>query len=97
MGVYDSPCKMLKLRNPWGKKEWQGRGSDKDYEFWSQLSFREKEEVGFKDKNEGIFFITWDEFLEYFGMFDICKINENANYLCAEAEFDRHNGEMFEF
>ena len=35
--------------------------------------------------------------MNYFGMVDICKINDNANYLSVESEFDRHNGEMFEF
>ena len=44
-----------------------------------------------------MFFILWDDFVKYFGMVDICKIDENAHYLCSEAEFDRHNGEMFEF
>ena len=41
--------------------------------------------------------MLWEDFVNYFGMVDICKINDDANYLCVEAEFDKHNGQMFEF
>ena len=30
--------------------------------------------------------------MNYFGMVDICTVDDNANYLSVEAEFDKHNG-----
>jgi len=30
LGVYDQPQRMLKIRNPWGSKEWNGKLSSKD-------------------------------------------------------------------
>ena len=41
--------------------------------------------------------MLWEDFVNYFGMVDICTIDDNANYLNVESEFDKHNGEMFEF
>lgn len=41
--------------------------------------------------------MLWDDFVNYFGMVDICKIDDNANYLDVEADFNKKNGQMFEF
>lgn len=53
--------------------------------------------MNYKDKNDGIFFMLWEDFVNYFGMVDICKVDDNANYLDVESDFNKHNGEMFEF
>ena len=50
---------MLKLRNPWGEKEWTGRASDGDRNFWSTVSPVDRQRMGFTEKNDGIFFILW--------------------------------------
>lgn len=41
--------------------------------------------------------MLWEDFVNYFDMVDICKINDNANFVNADAVFDRSNGQMFEF
>ena len=41
--------------------------------------------------------MLWQDFVNYFGMVDICKIDDNANYLSVESNFNKRNGEMFEF
>ena len=41
--------------------------------------------------------MLWDDFVNYFGMVDICKIDDNANYVVVEADFNKKNGQMFEF
>ena len=30
--------RLVKLRNPWGKHEWNGTANDNDAKFWSQIS-----------------------------------------------------------
>lgn len=30
-------------------------------------------------------------------MIDICKVNDNANYMNVDGKFDKKNGEVFEF
>lgn len=76
---------MLKLRNPWGRKEWKGRASDYDEVFWSTLTPAQKQNLDYIDNKrktdtDGVFFILWEDFLTYFQLVDICKINDNANY-----------------
>lgn len=88
---------MVKIRNPWGKREWNGRASDQDYQFWSKVPPALKQKMNYKDKNDGIFFMLWEDFANYYGMVDICKIDDNANYIEVESDFNKHNGEMFEF
>jgi hypothetical protein len=76
---------MIKLRNPWGRKEWKGRASDYDEEFWNSVSPADKQALDYEDlkrktNTDGIFFVFWEDFLSYFQLVDICKINDNAHY-----------------
>lgn len=84
LSVYDKPRKLLKIRNPWGQLEWKGGASDRDKKFWNSISASEKKRLGFDDKNDGIFFMFWEEFPEYFQLVDICKIDDHANYYYQE-------------
>ena len=52
--------------------------------------------MGHVNKNDGTFFMLYEDFVNYYSMVDICKINDNANYLTSDADFDKKNGEMFE-
>lgn len=50
---------LLKIRNPWGQGEWTGDWSD-DSDLWTpELSA----ELGQTDGNDGIFFITVEDYL----------------------------------
>jgi hypothetical protein len=80
---------MIKLRNPWGHKEWKGRASDYDEAFWGSLTPAQKQTLDYHDTNrktntDGVFFIFWEDFITYFQLVDLCKINDNANYNFAE-------------
>lgn len=39
--------------------------------------------------------MLWEDFVNYFSMVDICRINDNANYISVESDFNRKNGQMF--
>lgn len=93
LGVYEmSSIRLIKLRNPWGHKEWKGRASDYDLDFWNQISATDKQMLDYEDasrkkERDGIFFITWEDFLRYFQLVDICKLNDNAHYNFTPTEF----------
>jgi calpain-15 len=61
--------KLLKLRNPWGHKEWQGEWSDKSSKWTTEL----KEKLNFIAEEDGIFHISFENFLEYYTSTTICK------------------------
>lgn len=59
LNVYQQPANLLKLRNPWSNREWTGRASELDTQFWSRVSPADKQLMGFKQANDGIFYILW--------------------------------------
>jgi len=60
---------LLKIRNPWGSFEFAGKYGD-DSELWTNTL---KEKVGFSyDSDDGLFFMTLDEFRQYFTRITIC-------------------------
>lgn len=48
--------RLLKIRNPWGFKEWTGAYSDNDDANWTADL---KAELNFEKKEDGIFYITF--------------------------------------
>lgn len=50
---------MLKIRNPWGEREWNGRASELDLEFWKKLKPMDKDKLGHRFQNDGTFFMLW--------------------------------------
>jgi hypothetical protein len=54
------------LRNPWGEGEWEGDWRDNDRK-WSLISDDVKKSIGYYvSKNDGIFFMTLEDFCENF-------------------------------
>ena len=70
----------MKIRNPWGEKEWKGGASDSDKKFWNSISPLDRKRLGHENKDDGVFFMFWEEFINYFQLVDICKIEDRANY-----------------
>ena len=61
--------KLLQLKNPWQRKSWKGKYSAYDKGSWKINGL--KEEVGYdpdeaEKHDDGIFYIGWDDVLEYF-------------------------------
>ena len=50
--------RLVKIRNPWGKKEWNDRWSDGSPE-WNMVKDSEKQRLKYKTKNDGDFWMTF--------------------------------------
>ena len=63
--------KLIKLRNPWGEKEFNGQWSDNSLEWNDEL----RKLVNFEGvRDEGIFYMSFDDFIKYFSLVEILKI-----------------------
>ncbi|CAM9568049.1 unnamed protein product [Pylaiella littoralis] len=67
--VPGQPLRLVRVRNPWGKREWTGA--------WSQTSDKWSDsiraELGWGVKNDGTFWMTWQDFMTRFQLVDVCK------------------------
>lgn len=68
--------KLIKIRNPWGQFEWNGDFSDKSNDWNPKL----KEIVGWTDKDDGIFYMKFADFLKYYPYSFICKFEREFKY-----------------
>ena len=75
-GGYGPPLRLLKLRNPWGSGEWLGDWSDRSPLWTPEL----KQQVGFVDRDDGIFFMTMEDYMANFERTAICVENNEAKY-----------------
>ena len=70
--------RLIHIRNPWGAGEWMGEWCDTSDKWTPEL----REQVGLQegDKDEGEFFMSFDDYLKYFCMMGICKLHEDYKY-----------------
>jgi hypothetical protein len=54
---------LIKIRNPWGSDEWNGDWSDKDKKNWTEDLQRK---LKFEDKDDGEFWIDFENFLKFY-------------------------------
>ena len=65
--------KLVKIKNPWGNKEFTGEWSNYSKKWTPQLKSNKNNE--FPGKNDdGIFYMSYKDFLKYFFILDICKL-----------------------
>jgi len=81
LGAYEvqskrGKVKLLKLRNPWGKTEWNGAWSDNSSEWDEGL----KRTLMPEKKDDGVFFIEYSDFLKYFTDIQFCFVNDSFKY-----------------
>jgi hypothetical protein len=77
--------RLLKIRNPWGHKEWQGDWSDE----WPGWTEELKELAGWENKDDGVFFMCIDDYLNFFKTTIIWKIHKDYvvnSIKCKQAE-----------
>merc|ERR1719401_3057930 len=64
---------MVEVRNPWGDGEWKGDWSDQS-KLWDQHSYV-KSSLGYKPREDGAFWMTWEDFLKYYSYVGIVDCN----------------------
>lgn len=60
--------RLIKVRNPWGKKEWNGAWSDKS-PLWTEST---KAQVKLTEENDGTFWISMKDFEKFFYLATMC-------------------------
>lgn len=74
---------LCQLRNPWGAFEWKGRWSDKSDCWTPEL----KKQLGVEDKDDGLFWMDFEDLNDFFPRVQICKYNDAHKY-----SFEPHKG-----
>jgi len=69
--------KMLRLRNPWGRGEWNGAWSDGSSE-WKSLSGDERKSLGLLDREDGEFWICYEDWMANFDDLQMCHLYPDA-------------------
>ena len=67
---------LIKIKNIWGTNEWIGDWSDKSLK-WTQEF---KQAVGLKEKEDGIFWMSYDDYLQFYTTTHIAKIHSDYHY-----------------
>ncbi|XP_022594433.1 calpain-A-like [Seriola dumerili] len=73
---YGSKVQLVRVMNPWGKTEWNGKWSDKS-DMWNRVRQEDREKCF--DRDDGEFWMELEDFCHYFNMVSICC--ENPNFL----------------
>uniref|UniRef100_UPI00398EA47D calpain-5-like n=1 Tax=Pristiophorus japonicus TaxID=55135 RepID=UPI00398EA47D len=63
---------MIRMRNPWGSTEWNGQWSDGSEE-WQRISKGERERLGVTVRDDGEFWMNFDDFSTYFTDLVVCR------------------------
>ena len=67
---------LIKMKNIWGTNEWIGDWSDKSLK-WTQEF---KKAVGLQEKEDGIFWMSYDDYLQFYTTTHIAQIHCDYNY-----------------
>eukprot|EP00116_Pleurobrachia_bachei_P005036 sb/3465298/ len=66
-------CRLIKLRNPWGQKEWQGAWRDDDPN-WQHVTDEQRKELDLTVEDDGEFWMGFDDYLSIFTHTTICRV-----------------------
>jgi calpain len=72
--IGNEKIELLRLRNPWGRSEWNGAYSDQSSE-WRSIPESTKKEMGLEVKEDGEFWMTFADFKKYFTQVEMCHLS----------------------
>lgn len=79
--------RLLKIRNPWGKKEWRGEFSSTSDSWTKRLG----DLLSRTRANDGEFWMSYHDFLAYFSSVDVCKAPKGWEAMNLEMTIHREN------
>ena len=68
--------KLLNIRNPWGGTEWTGDWSDSSSLWTPEI----KKKLGWEDRDDGSFWMSFEDFKYYFSGVTICRVHDDYHY-----------------
>ncbi|XP_064392675.1 calpain-9-like [Halichondria panicea] len=77
--VKGKEIKLIRIRNPWGQKEWNGDWSDKS-STWKNVPEEKRRQLDQNNKDDGEFWISFDDFRKHFTDFEVCNVTIDALY-----------------
>jgi hypothetical protein len=90
-------CRLIKIRNPWGRGEWKGDWSDKDV-MWEDFP-KVAEELKPSHANDGTFWMAVADFARVFNTIYACRIFDESEWTVKrrEATFPAEGGGCVKF
>jgi calpain-15 len=73
---YGKDVRLVRIRNPWGQGEWKGEWSDQSASWTPEL----RKQLQMENKDDGTFYMSYDDMLKYFTDIQICKVHDNFKY-----------------
>ena len=70
--------KLIKMKNLWGTNEWVGDWSDDSNKWTTEF----KNQVGLEQKDDGIFWISYEDYLQFYTTTHVCQIHSDYEYSC---------------
>lgn len=86
--------RLVKIRNPWAQTEWEGPWGDGTEE-WEMVPEYEKERIKYENKDDGGFWMSFQDWVDEFEMFTICMLprldpdDEDAGSMAEEEALNR--------
>lgn len=74
---HEKEIRLIKVRNPWGTNEWLGDWSDHSKKWTDQF----KQTVKLKQKEDGIFWICYEDFIRFYTSTHICHIHDDYQFI----------------
>ncbi|TUP17201.1 Calpain-5 [Bagarius yarrelli] len=69
----DGTIPLIRMRNPWGKHEWNGAWSDSSEE-WKTVGEAERDHLGITVIDDGEFWMSFDDWCQNFTDIDVCRL-----------------------
>lgn len=79
----NKPINLVRLRNPWGQREWNGDWSDNSGLWTEDIKRQVRQKLGegtCSSKNDGEFFMEFSDFIRFFGDVNIAMVDDSHVY-----------------